>query len=258
MNIWGWEIPVYLFLGGLAAGLMIISAIAPRRESMAMRLLPFAAPLVLSIGMFALFLDLDSKLHVFRFYTAFRITSPMSWGAWILLAIYPATILYGFNPTRALQRANVILGIALGAYTGVLLATLGARALWGSLFLAPLFLVSGFSTAAALTMLLPIDEEERVTLRRWDLYAIVVELVVLAFFFIDVAGDERGRAAVALFFGGPYTAAFWAFVVVIGLAAPFFIEIVESRRHLRAAVLAPAFLLIGGFALRWIFVAAGQ
>jgi formate-dependent nitrite reductase membrane component NrfD len=258
MNIWGWEIPVYLFLGGLAAGLMIVSALAPRRESLAMQVLPFGAPLVLSIGMLALFLDLENKLHVFRFYTAFRVTSPMSWGAWILLAIYPATILYGFNPTRALQRANLILGIALGAYTGILLGTLGARALWGSLFLAPLFLVSGFSTAAALTMLLPIDEEERATMRRWDVYAIVVEAAVLALFFIDVASDARGRAAVALFFGGQYTAAFFAFVVVIGLAAPLFIEIAESRRHLRAAALAPAFLLIGGFALRWIFVAAGQ
>ena len=258
MNVWGWEIPVYLFLGGLAAGLMIISAIAPRRESWAMRLLPFAAPLVLSIGMLALFIDLDSKLHVWRFYTAFRITSPMSWGAWILIAIYPAAALYGLKPTRFLQRANLVLGIALGAYTGVLLATLSARALWGSLFLAPLFLVSGFSTAAALTMLLPVERDERETLRRWDLYAIVAEVIVLAFYFIDVASDERGRAAVAQFFGGPYTAPFFAFVVVIGLAAPFLIEIAESRRHLRAAALAPAFLLIGGFALRWIFVAAGQ
>jgi protein NrfD len=182
----------------------------------------------------------------------------MSWGAWILVAIYPAAILYGINATPFLRRANLILGIALGAYTGVLLATLGARALWGSLFLAPLFLVSGFSTAAALTMLLPIERDERETLRRWDLYAIVAEVVVLGLFFIDVATDERGRAAVAQFFGGPYTAAFFAFVIVIGLVAPFLLEIAESRRHLRAAALAPAFLLIGGFALRWIFVAAGQ
>src|SRR5207244_6929242 len=95
-NFWGWQIAVYLFLGGLAAGLMILSAIA-KRESFAMRLLPFGAPLALSVGMGALFLDLDYKLHMFRFYTAFRITSPMSWGAWILLLIYPATVLYGLR-----------------------------------------------------------------------------------------------------------------------------------------------------------------
>ena len=45
-HIWGWEIPVYLFLGGLSAGLMIIAALVPKKESMAVRLLPFAAAAV--------------------------------------------------------------------------------------------------------------------------------------------------------------------------------------------------------------------
>ena len=257
-QIWGWEIPVYLFLGGIAAGLMILSAITPRRESRAMRLLPLLAPVALSIGMAALFLDLDYKLHVFRFYTSFRVTSPMSWGSWILLAIYPATVLYAFNPTRTLQRANLILGIALGAYTGILLGTLSARPLWASMFLAPLFLVSGFSTAAAVTMFLPIADDEREVVRRWDVAAIAAEVVLLAFLFLDLAADARGRAAVAQFFGGSFTAPFWAFVVVIGLAAPLVLEIVETRRHLRPTALTPALLLIGGLALRWTFVAAGQ
>jgi len=255
---WGWEIAVYLFLGGLAAGLMIISAIA-KRESRAMRLLPFAAPLALSIGMGALFLDLDFKLHVFRFYTAFRVTSPMSWGAWILLLIYPATVLYGLRPTETLRRVNLVLGIALGAYTGILLATLTARAAWGSLFLAPLFLVSGVSAGAALTMFLPLTEGERRSVRRWDLAAIGAEGVVLLFFFLDLiaAGGARGRAAASLFFGGPYTAVFWSLVVIAGLALPAALEAIESRRRIHV-VIAPALVLIGGLALRWILVAAGQ
>lgn len=281
-HIWGWEIPVYLFLGGLSAGLMIIAALAPKRESMAIRLLPFAAAAILSAGMFALFLDLENKVNVFRFYTAFRVTSPMSWGSWILLAIYPATLLYGIallvergrlrpripevlagfalRNIELLRKLNIGLGIALGAYTGVLLGTLGARALWASLLLAPLFLVSGFSTAAALAMLMPLHDEERETIRKWDVYAIALEIALLTTFFIDVAvnGGLRGRHAVSLFFGGPWTAAFWAFVIILGLAAPLVLEIAEGRRHLRAAVVAPVFLLVGGFALRWIFVAAGQ
>ncbi|HEX9161498.1 MAG TPA: NrfD/PsrC family molybdoenzyme membrane anchor subunit [Thermoanaerobaculia bacterium] len=259
-HVWGWEIPVYLFLGGMAAGLMIISAIAPKRDSRAMRLLPFAAPLVLSLGMLALFLDLGNKLHVFRFYTAFRITSPMSWGSWILLAIYPVSILYGFTPTRGLQRANLVLGIALGAYTGILLSALGARALWASPLLAPLFLVSGFSSAAAVALVLPLHEDERAFVRRWDVMAIAGELAILTFLFVGLLADggSRGRAAVALFFGGPFTATFWALVVILGLAAPLLLEMLEQRRHLRAVALAPSFLLIGGLALRWIFVAAGQ
>jgi protein NrfD len=257
-NVWGWEIAVYLFLGGLAAGVMVLSALV-ERESRAMRLLPFAAPLALSAGMGALFLDLDFKRHVFRFYTAFRATSPMSWGAWILLLIYPATILYGLRGTETLRRINLALGAALGAYTGILLATLTARAAWGSLFLAPLFLVSGVSAGAALTMLLPLTENERRSMRRWDLGAIAAECVVLFFFFLDLAaaGGARGRAAASLFFGGPYTAAFWSLVVIAGLALPAALEAVEIRRRIHV-VIAPALVLLGGFALRWIFVAAGQ
>ncbi len=249
--IWGWEIAVYLFLGGLAAGVMILAGIL-RGQSRAARWLIFIAPLALSLGMLALFIDLENKLHVFRFYTAFRITSPMSWGAWILLLIYPATILYGLRPTERLRRINVALGVALGAYTGILLGTLTARAAWSSLFLAPLFLVSGISAGAATAMLLPLSEEERESIRRWDLMAIGAEAIVLGLFFLDLKGG-----AASLFFGGPYTAAFWSLVVIAGLVLPVILELVESRRRIHV-VLAPALVLVGGLALRWIFVLAGQ
>lgn len=295
LHIWGWEIAVYLFLGGMTAGLMIIAPLLSRRvpeerRSRALRLLPFAAPILLSAGMLALLLDLEFKLHVFRFYTAWRITSPMSWGAWILVAIYPATVALGVarltdvelalvrgyaprisNAVQAIarwcrayvvliERLNIALGIALGAYTGILLATLAARALWSSMWLAPLFLISGFSAGAALTILLPTTAEERDHLRRWDIMAMAAELGALAIFFIDLAADggARGRAAASLFFGGPYTAFFWAVVVVAGLGTPMALEAIESRRHVNAAVIAPVLLLIGGLALRWVFVLAGQ
>jgi formate-dependent nitrite reductase membrane component NrfD len=191
----------------------------------------------------------------------------MSWGAWILVAVYPAAIALGlarmhllrFENLRLLERANVLLGIALGAYTGILLATLSARALWNSALLGPLFLVSGFSTAAALAMLFRITSEEHAIVRRWDVTAIAVELALLALFFIHLAGNgSRGREAVSLFLGGAYTATFWSLVVIAGLALPLALELLESRRGLRATWAAPLLLLAGGFALRWIFVAAGQ
>ena len=246
LPVWGWDIAVYLFLGGIAAGVMILAGLTRVR-----RWFIFIAPLALSIGMLALFVDLQNKLHVFRFYTALRVTSPMSWGSWILLLIYPATILYGWRPTETLRRLNIALGVALGAYTGILLGTLTARAAWGSLFLAPLFLVSGFSTAAALALLVPLAEEERDRVRRWDLIAIGTEALILGFFFLDLHGGA------SLFFGGPYTAAFWSLVVIAGLAIPAALEAAESRLRVHV-VLAPALILIGGFALRWIFVLAGQ
>ena len=100
LDIWGWEIAVYLYLGGMAAGIMVFTALAAHRfkgEELSrwIRWLPFAAPILISLGMFLLFLDLEAKHHVYRFYLAFKPAAPMSWGSWILLLIYPATVLFG-------------------------------------------------------------------------------------------------------------------------------------------------------------------
>jgi protein NrfD len=60
LAVWGWEIPVYLFLGGLVAGLLVLGALCElshpdRPRSRALRLMPFAALGLLSLGMLALF-----------------------------------------------------------------------------------------------------------------------------------------------------------------------------------------------------------
>ncbi len=291
LHVWGWEIPVYLFLGGMAAGAMILAALLSARpeRSRVARWLPFVAPILVSVGMGALFLDLSSKLHVFRFYLAFRWTSPMSWGAWILLVVYPVTILQGLASLaddqaewlaaragglagvvragrafalpreRALRTWAVAMGVGLGVYTGVLLSTLGARALWGSALLGPLFLVSGLSTGAALLMLLGVSPEERHALARWDLLAIGLEVAVLALLLVGLAsGDAASRGAAGLLLGGRFTAQFWALVVIAGLAVPAALELLEARLHLRPTWIAPALVLVGGLSLRWILVAAGQ
>lgn len=191
MQIWEWQIPVYLFLGGLVAGIMILSShgIMTRRhqdsDAAARAAWPWAPMLgvaLLSLGMGALFLDLQHRWHVYRLYMAFRPTSPMSWGSWILLLVYPAMLAAAIlhPPERvpfgrlllegvqwisrwmqarpglvtAIGVANLFGGIALGIYTGILLSGLSARPLWNSAALGPLFLLSGLSTAAALMHLL--------------------------------------------------------------------------------------------------------
>jgi hypothetical protein len=107
LHVWGWEIPVYLFLGGMAAGVMVLTTLLlarPGERSRALRWLPFAAPLLVTVGMGALFLDLEHKLFVWRFYLAFRWTSPMSWGSWILLVVYPVSCWWPWRPWRRIRR----------------------------------------------------------------------------------------------------------------------------------------------------------
>ena len=63
---------------------------------------------------------------------------------------------------------NMLLGGLLGVYTGILLSALGARPLWNSALLGPLFLVSGLSTAAALVHMIAGDRSERELLAKAD------------------------------------------------------------------------------------------
>jgi formate-dependent nitrite reductase membrane component NrfD len=293
LAVWHVEIPIYLFLGGLMAGLMVLSGLwmlrrGDRTLSNALALVPWAGPVLLSVGMFFLWLDLEHPFNAFRFYLALRITSPMSWGSWILVAVYPASILLAWVMTpeqirhRLLQRLsfvpgvkaanawalrrvstlaawNVALGAALGIYTGVLLGTMAARPLWNSAVLGPLFLVSGLSTGVALMLLYRIGDGERVMLSRIDMGLIVTEILLLGLWLMGLAtGTGPAREAVSVFFGGPYTAAFWTLVVALGLLAPLVGEWIELRHKVIPGRVTAVFVLVGGFALRWIIVYAGQ
>jgi len=293
MHVWHGEVAVYLFLGGVVAGLMIISGLLLLRgpdtpRSRALSLLPWAAPVLLSVGMFFLWLDLENPFNAYRFYFVFEWASPMSWGSWILLAIYPVTILLAWTTTpesvreavlrrlplrgviesvgawadkriRLLAGVSVVSGAALGIYTGLLLGTMAARPLWNSAIIGPLFLTSGLSTGAAFMLLYRLSDKERVLLSRVDIGLIIVELALISIWMIGLAsGGSAARDSLNMFFGGPYTAWFWTLVISLGLVGPLIGELIEQRHGLIPGRFTAVLVLIGGFSLRWIIVFAGQ
>jgi formate-dependent nitrite reductase membrane component NrfD len=240
------------------------------------------------MGMFFLWLDLEHPFNAWRFYLAFELSSPMSWGAWILLGVYPVSILLawvgspegmkarvrekvgGFGLYRRVEEwaegnvpllanLNVVMGASLGIYTGVLLGTMAARPLWNSALLGPLFLVSGLSTGAAFMLLFGLSDQERRTLGRTDMALIVIELVLLGLWMMGLAtGGSASRGALYVVLGGPYTAAFWTLVVALGLLAPLLGEWLELKHGAVPGKGTAVLVLLGGFALRWILVFAGQ
>jgi formate-dependent nitrite reductase membrane component NrfD len=276
--VWGWQVPVDLFLAGAAAGVLILTFIVARRirpdaQSHWMRWAPFLAPMLLSGAMLALLLDLENKAHAFRFYTALRITSPMSVGAWIIAGTFVAAVLLGIarlksdsrigswarRKTAILEIAGLVFAFGLAAYPGALLCSMKACAAWGSAVLVPLFLASGILTGGAFILLCPIAEEECRIVRRWVVGAVGAELFLLALYFLDLTtSGAKGEAAAALFLGGSYTGAFWAFVVIAGLLVPLGFLLMEIKRRLPVRAVTPVLLLAGAFALRWILVRAGQ
>jgi formate-dependent nitrite reductase membrane component NrfD len=289
LHVWGWEIPVYLFLGGLVAGMMVIAgwflfADRHRRADSVLSLLPGLGLVMLTLGMGALFLDLEHKPYVWRLYTTFEPASPMSWGAWILLAVYPvllgtmflrvpeflrerfpalAALSDGLRSRAALVRglgaASMVLGALLGIYTGVLLSALGARPLWNSALLGPLFLASGLSSAAALVHMVARDRAESEFLARADNRFLQAEIVLLALFLIGLmSATQVHMRAAGLVLGGPFTAGFWVGVVGIGIAMPLFIQSLAVGHRIRHTPVAPLLVLAGGLLLRFVIVYAGQ
>ena len=100
LHVWGWQIAVYLFLGGWVAGCMVLTGHFLRQgrrpgQSSVSHVLPWVGLVLISLGMLALFLDLEHRLYVWRMYLTLQPTSPMSWGGWILLLVYPVLALAG-------------------------------------------------------------------------------------------------------------------------------------------------------------------
>ena len=322
LAVWSWEIPVYLFLGGIVAGMMVLAGVNLIRlargedpKGFFSVQTPIFAIALLSLGMGALFLDLAHKLYVWRVYVAFEPASPMSWGSWVLLLVYPVLAASALlrlpdswpwlaravpavekasdwlvtqpNVIRALGWASVALGVALGIYTGILLNTMVARPLWNSAILGPLFLVSGLSAGAALihlaTTVLPgrpapqglargalaalwqpmgPDAPPRQTaneLTRADLAFLAIELVLIALLLVNLYTSTASHSAAAsLIANGPYALAFWGIVVGLGIVVPLALQGLELGHRIPHTVLPALLVLVGGFALRWVMVRAGQ
>ncbi|MCK5535747.1 MAG: polysulfide reductase NrfD [Bacteroidales bacterium] len=99
LDIWGLPISLYLFLGGLAAGITIFASVVTilKREqqySTAVKIAPIITPIALAVGLFFLLIDLHHILYAWQLFTTIRLESPMSWGAWTLLVITPLSIVW--------------------------------------------------------------------------------------------------------------------------------------------------------------------
>jgi protein NrfD len=295
-RLWEWPIPLYLFLGGLVAGIMIVCSVEERNfserwEPRLSRIMPVLAMALLSLGMLALYLDLSIqglKLNVIGLYMTFKPASPISWGAWILVLTYPALALWfvssisseemkGFTANARflgflmdvhswaqkakgkILLANAIIGVSLGIYTGVFLSSMASKPVWHSSVLGTLFLVSGVSTGAALLAFFKVNHNLSRAFVKWDIYALVTELVLLFLFVLgNLSGTAFQKAAAQLFLSGPYTGSFFGIVVLAGILTPLGLEWADITKKAKATIMVPVLVLIGGLALRFVIVYAGQ
>jgi formate-dependent nitrite reductase membrane component NrfD len=289
LHAWGWEIPVYLFLGGVAAGLLFFAGlyyILGKEDQLktAVKKAPMLAPIALVLGLVALFLDLHHKLYFWRLYTTIKLVSPMSWGAWTLMIVTPVSMVWAAlnirewfpkwdwkfkilkdviaflgNFKKPMAWLMVVSAVVLGIYTGILLSAFNARPLWNTSILGPLFLTSGLSAGAALIMLLSKDHEERKLFAKIDLLLIGIELFFIVHMFMGfLASTQAQQDAAQLFLGGELTAPFWIFVVMLGMIVPAILEVMELKGKHIPVVIPVVLILTGSLMLRWLITYGGQ
>ncbi|MEI7897902.1 MAG: NrfD/PsrC family molybdoenzyme membrane anchor subunit [bacterium] len=289
LNIWHWQIPLYLFLGGVAAGVLFFASLyyimgREKKYPAAIKWAPMLTPFLLILGLGALFLDLNHKAFFWQLYLTIRFESPMSWGAWALLVITPLSVVWSatwlkevfpgwqwkypfldqleafFIKYRLILAWIMLLyAVILGVYTGILLSAFNARPLWNTSILGPLFFASSLSTGAAVIMLMAKSHLERNIFSRIDLMMIGIELFLIVHMFMGFQASTQVQIDAAnMFLGGPYTEVFWIFVVFIGLLVPVFLEILELLGYKIPIVITSTLVLTGGIFLRFIMVYAGQ
>ncbi|GAC1455524.1 MAG: polysulfide reductase NrfD [Ktedonobacterales bacterium] len=173
---WKWYIPLYFFLGGIAGGAAVIGAAAdflggPKHRStvrhsryLTMALAPVCAVLLIT--------DLGRPMRFHHMLRVFKGSSPLSVGTWVLsgfglvsgvLAARQAAEdsfilrrdslpgrLARLLPSGPFTASQGLLGLALGGYTGTLLAAT-AVPLWaaGGVLMGPLFLSTALASGAA-------------------------------------------------------------------------------------------------------------
>jgi formate-dependent nitrite reductase membrane component NrfD len=303
-DIWTWWFAIYLYLGGLGAATLTVAFLTDMYMKQHKELVLWGAIsgiVMLSLGSGFLFwhlLDHFAVIHVLN--PLVWILKPDAWIAWgtqfilwmmiwgVLYALpymVESRFLTGIPVLKTVLQWPVVKklaglclrfhkllgwlstvnGIGTAIYTGLVIQSFPAVALWHNPGVPLLFTVSAFSTALAFLLLvlnLAIKREEdhhiRVFYERTDLMLIAAELVILFSFFQYMrAGSESAAHSAALLWND------WGWLIGFigfGLIVPFMLElkgVLKGWASQLPIVAASVLVLVGGYLLRHYFMYTG-
>jgi formate-dependent nitrite reductase membrane component NrfD len=263
--VWTWEIPAYFFVGGAAGAAALVAAVA--RQSGAHASLVRDARWVAAAGAVLspplLISDLGRPERFLNMLRVFKLRSPMSVGAWTLVAFSNAAAAAAFAdavgrrwpgrvPVTIVADAAGTLaaatGLVLSTYTGVLLGVT-AIPVWSknATLLPALFGASGLGAAVSILELLG---HRTVSLNRLGIGAAAVESALAASIEVDEA-----QAMHAIRQGRPGTLARTA--SLLSGPVPLLLRLVAGRSANGRRVAAIA-TLAGSILTRMAWVSAGR
>lgn len=302
---WEIPIAVYLFLGGLGAATVVITFLThmyyrPYKELVIWGAL--SGFVMLGVGTSMLLIDLLDPLAVIHLLNPMRMFDKgdawIVWGSqaiqWMMILVLLYALPYmlespffnrlpliktvfGWPIVKKLSElilkfhkpiglVAVFCGVFTAIYTGLLLQSMPAVALWNNPGVPVLFTVSAFSTAMAYLILsfglvLKGHEEDHqlaVLYERSDVMLIAWEIfIVFSFFFFLLMSSPNADYSYKMLWGN----AGWVIgFIVLGLFVPLLLELkgVWKGWNGRAPVmLAAGLVLMGGYLLRHYFLHAG-
>ncbi len=303
-EIWTWWLAIYLYFGGLGAATLAVTFLTDMYLKPDRGLVIWGAGagvILLALGSMMLFghlLDKLAVIHVLSPLVLFK--KPDAWIAWgtqFIIWMMVWGVLYALPYVRETEFARqvpvirnlidrsfvigianlvkrfrrsvgwlaVINGVGVAVYTGLLLQSFPAVALWHNPAVPLLFTISAFSTAMAFLILLmytllkdQADEHVRVLYERIDLVLIAAELVVLfsLYQYLKNGSESAVRSLELLWNDYGWVVGFIGF----GLIVPFLLELKGVIRGWggRLPILtASVLVLMGGYLLRHYFMYAG-
>ena len=257
--VWQAEIPLYLFVGGLAGAsdLLALGARLTGNERLRVSAL-FTGAAGVAVSPILLIKDLGRPLRFLNMLRVFKVTSPMSVGTWILSAegattsIGAACQLFGVMPRvrRTTQVLAGLLGPAQATYTGALVAQSAVPAWHEARRELPLFFAASAATSAGGAAAITTPPEAAGPARRLALLGGVAELMTA-----KLMERRLGGLVGSVYHEGPcgkYSRAAKA-ATLAGTA----LMALAGRRRIGAAA-AGSLLLAGSLCERFAVVHAGK
>ncbi len=270
---WGAKVSAYLWTKSVAAGTLLLAALAALLNPLPTSPLVGATPPLLAL----IFLAITTALLVFdlkrpdRFHYILLMGNRRSWlvwGAWILMAygaiaaVWLVAAMNGSLGTlRALAIPTIVLAAGAAGYSAMLFGQAEGRDFWQSPLLLPQLLVAAVAAgAAALIVVNVVSDAGPLMIRHlgWMLGgALVLEALLL---FAELGATHANldvTRAARLVTRGHYGARFWIVVVGAGIALPLLLLGLAPGSG-AAATIAALCALVGLWVYEDVWIRAGQ
>jgi Ni/Fe-hydrogenase subunit HybB-like protein len=275
-------IATYFYLTGLSAGSFIISTMAYGFGMLKFKPLGkigvVMATLLLVIAPMILLIDLEQPLRFWHLILYLRITSPITWGTF-LLTLYPMNcVVYGYfmfkgdmKRTKFFGLLGIPLALLVHGYTGFILALGKARVLWNTAIMPPIFLVSAMVSGLALMILVVIvkdfiiqrgKEPDRAliyALGKFLVVSIVLDLILIGMdLSVLLTSTTEAYKTALMLLNGQFSFLFLGVELTLGAILPLLLLLSPFTRHwIPGLALASVLVMIGIFAMRCIMVIGG-